>query len=168
MGTFEDSGACKGFAFIDFSSVDNATSALINIKNHFFNGRELKVEYAGVDAVRRGAAKHLVPAAAGGKGGKDRTEGGGKPFKARGPKPQKRSYGEEEAEQGENAMELDEPVSAPAPRERKPAFEDKRNKRECNDKKKGPRARPTPGAALALAKRETAAIMPSQGKKTTF
>ncbi|TEB18600.1 RNA-binding domain-containing protein, partial [Coprinellus micaceus] len=44
MGTFEDSGACKGFAFIDFSSVDNATSALINIRNHLFNGRELKVE----------------------------------------------------------------------------------------------------------------------------
>ncbi|TFY54410.1 hypothetical protein EVJ58_g8885, partial [Rhodofomes roseus] len=33
---------------------------------------------------------------------------------------------------------------------------------------KPPRARPKPGAALALAKRETAAIVPSQGRKIVF
>ena len=33
---------------------------------------------------------------------------------------------------------------------------------------KGPRTRPKPGAALALAKRESAAIIPSQGQKITF
>lgn len=33
---------------------------------------------------------------------------------------------------------------------------------------KGPRHRPKPGAALALAKRESAAILPSSGKKTVF
>ncbi|TEB37148.1 RNA-binding domain-containing protein [Coprinellus micaceus] len=161
MGTFEDSGACKGFAFIDFSSVDNATSALINIRNHLFNGRELKVEYAGIDAVRRGPAKHLVPAASGAKGGKDRGEGG-KSFKPRGPKPSKPAY------DTERNMEVDEPAPAPAPREDKPSWNDRPKKRVLNDTRKVPRARPTPGAALALAKRETAAIVPGQGKKTTF
>ncbi|KAF6747955.1 hypothetical protein DFP72DRAFT_1049879 [Ephemerocybe angulata] len=42
---------------------------------------------------------------------------------------------------------------------------DKRFRKEFD--KKG-RARPTPGAALALAKRETAGIVPSQGKKVVF
>ena len=35
-------------------------------------------------------------------------------------------------------------------------------------RRKGPRSRPKPGAALALAKRESAAIVPSQGQKITF
>jgi hypothetical protein len=33
---------------------------------------------------------------------------------------------------------------------------------------KGPKTRPKPGAALALAKRESVAIVPSQGQKITF
>ena len=33
---------------------------------------------------------------------------------------------------------------------------------------KGPRTRPKPGAALALAKRESAMIVPGQGHKITF
>lgn len=81
MGTFEDSGLCKGyvqsafylprtsihsflhltsFAFLDFSSVQHATDALVNPKNHHLNGRELKVQFASADAVRRGASKALV------------------------------------------------------------------------------------------------------------
>ncbi|MBW0488290.1 hypothetical protein O181_028005 [Austropuccinia psidii MF-1] len=54
MGTFEDSAECKGFAFVDFFNVQQATEALLNIKNHTLNGRKLVVEYASPDAVRRG------------------------------------------------------------------------------------------------------------------
>lgn len=38
-------------------TVEHATSALINPKNHQLNGRNLVVEYASPDAVRRGAPK---------------------------------------------------------------------------------------------------------------
>ncbi|KAI5985574.1 hypothetical protein EDC04DRAFT_3129610, partial [Pisolithus marmoratus] len=54
MGTFEDSGKCKGFAFVDFTSIEQATNALINPRNHRLKGRDLVVEYASPDAVRRG------------------------------------------------------------------------------------------------------------------
>ncbi|KAK2465961.1 hypothetical protein APHAL10511_001602 [Amanita phalloides] len=57
MGTFEDSGLCKGFAFVDFMSMEDATSALTHPKNSLLNGRKLVIEYASPDAVRRGAPK---------------------------------------------------------------------------------------------------------------
>lgn len=214
MGTFEDTGACKGydihyhkhsyfnltscasFTFIDFSSIDNATSALINLKNHHFNGRDLKVEYAGVDAVRRGAAKHLVPAAAPRGGPRKKSDGksdsSGPPRrKPSGDRDFTRKEAPVDASAGGDSMEVDEePRQARyQQREAKPrrAQEDmavdgkpaggKPRGRDGSEgrpafkrdfERKGPRARPTPGAALALAKRETAAIIPSQGKKTTF
>ncbi|KAF9031876.1 hypothetical protein BDZ89DRAFT_1012897 [Hymenopellis radicata] len=74
MGTFEDSGACKGFAFVDFASTEHATSALINIKNHFLDGRKLKVEYASADAVRRGQPKPKIPRDEGASDGRRRGE----------------------------------------------------------------------------------------------
>ncbi len=42
------------FAFVDFISVEHATAVLINPRNHKLNGRQLVVEYASPDAVRRG------------------------------------------------------------------------------------------------------------------
>jgi sirohydrochlorin ferrochelatase len=39
---------------VDFTSVEHATAALTNPKNHRLNGRHLVVEYASADAVRRG------------------------------------------------------------------------------------------------------------------
>ncbi|KAI9625223.1 hypothetical protein H4Q26_016414 [Puccinia striiformis f. sp. tritici PST-130] len=54
MGTFEDSGKCKGFAFVDFHTVEQATNVLVNMKNHRLDGRNLTVEYASAEAVKRG------------------------------------------------------------------------------------------------------------------
>ncbi|KAG0147917.1 hypothetical protein CROQUDRAFT_132214 [Cronartium quercuum f. sp. fusiforme G11] len=54
LGTFEDSGKCKGFGFVDFFSVQAATAALTNTKNYALLGRQLTLEYASADAVRRG------------------------------------------------------------------------------------------------------------------
>ncbi|KIP02111.1 hypothetical protein PHLGIDRAFT_503084 [Phlebiopsis gigantea 11061_1 CR5-6] len=56
MGTFEDTGKCKGWAFVDFTTTEHATTALTNPKNHFLGGRKLVVEYASPEAVRRGGA----------------------------------------------------------------------------------------------------------------
>ncbi|KAL1740205.1 hypothetical protein HDZ31DRAFT_1558, partial [Schizophyllum fasciatum] len=55
MATFEDSGKCKGFAFVDFGTKEFAEEALINPRNHHLNGRDLQVEFASAEAVRRGA-----------------------------------------------------------------------------------------------------------------
>ncbi|KAG2013138.1 single-stranded DNA binding protein [Coprinopsis cinerea AmutBmut pab1-1] len=207
MGTFEDTGACKGFAFVDFSSIDNATSALINPKNHHFNGRDLKVEYAGADAVRRGAAKHLLPGIAAASKDKSTRMSNGKKGEAGGnakrggPKSSSRSngvegdggWGEGGGEQGgrdsndksrsrsRNGGAASFDSGAGDEREggerggdggrergsgggRKFGGDRKQGQREF----KGSKARPKPGAALAQAKRETAAIIPSQGKKITF
>lgn len=116
------------------------------------------MEYAGIDAVRRGAAKHLVPAAA---GPKPARRGDGK---ARPPRP-KALDGDSnqnlEANDDEDAMQVDNEHQERKVRPRS-SFKEERGGR------KGPKARPKPGAALALAKRETAAIVESQGKKTTF
>ncbi|CUA70250.1 hypothetical protein RSOLAG22IIIB_00602 [Rhizoctonia solani] len=54
MGTFEDSGLCKGWAFLDFLNTPYATAVLVNPRNHHLNGRKLVLEYGSPDAVRRG------------------------------------------------------------------------------------------------------------------
>ncbi|GAA5865974.1 hypothetical protein JCM3774_005545 [Rhodotorula dairenensis] len=54
LGTFEDSGKCKGWAFVDFHLPAQATRALLNLHNHQLNGRKLNVEFASAEAVRRG------------------------------------------------------------------------------------------------------------------
>lgn len=61
MGTFEDSGKCKGFAFVDFDSAHHATAALIEPRNQRLLGRELVLQFAGIDAIRRGASRDLLP-----------------------------------------------------------------------------------------------------------
>ncbi|TFK28939.1 hypothetical protein FA15DRAFT_664579 [Coprinopsis marcescibilis] len=193
MGTFEDSGACKGFAFVDFSSIDNATSALINPRNHHFNGRDLKVEYAGADAVRRGAAKHLLPAGTGKKGdgissGRPRTGGprpnaggrggaGGRERRDldRSDKP-RTGYtrggadpaGDDVAAAVDAAMQAVGGVGSPSKAFNTDSREGSDRKKGGGKEHKGPRQRPKPGAALAQAKRETFAIIPSEGKKITF
>lgn len=53
MATFEDSGKCKGFAFIDFTTIEQVTSILKNRKLHTMNGRKLKMEYGEDRSLRR-------------------------------------------------------------------------------------------------------------------
>lgn len=162
MGTFEDSGLCKGFAFVDFTSIEHATDALINPKNHHLNGRTLVVEYAGADAVRRGAPKSakLVDREHKGKGG-DRPPRADNPRYKRDRLPR----------QVEEQPKTTETAEAVKPRQRK-SWDGKDSPAKGDIvhgvRHKGPKTRPKPGAALALAKRESVAIVPSQGKKITF
>ena len=44
----------NSWAFLDFVDITEATAALTNPRNHRMNGRDLKLEYASPDAVRRG------------------------------------------------------------------------------------------------------------------
>ncbi|CEL59482.1 RNA-binding protein rnp24 OS=Schizosaccharomyces pombe (strain 972 / ATCC 24843) GN=rnp24 PE=4 SV=2 [Rhizoctonia solani AG-1 IB] len=147
MGTFEDSGLCKGWAFLDFLNTTYATAVLVNSRNHHLNGRKLVLEYGSPDAVRRG--------------------GGG-------PRPNKRHVENEEAKEtpraakkrkfaegnAENADESED--VAKSPQKSKPKGD------EQYIRAKDGRLRPKPGAALAMAKKETVAIVPSTGKRTVF
>ncbi|KAK7054103.1 hypothetical protein R3P38DRAFT_3171626 [Favolaschia claudopus] len=156
MGTFEDSGLCKGFAFVDFTSIEHATSVLVNPKNHQLDGRQLKVEYASADAVRRGAPKEKREN--GGNGGTEGIPRWRKEAKSRGPRQEKKLEREKKATQMRKADTYAQPTTDVG---EGPTGTPER-------KRKGPKNRPKPGAALALAKRESAAILPSQGKKVVF
>ncbi|WVW80793.1 hypothetical protein I302_102780 [Kwoniella bestiolae CBS 10118] len=57
LGAFEDTGRCKGFAFLDFISTRHAKVALANRKNHYFNGRRLTVEFASEEAAKRSGGR---------------------------------------------------------------------------------------------------------------
>lgn len=52
MATFEDSGKCKGFAFVDFLNPDGPTNALKDRSVSHLNGRPLKMQY-GEDRSKR-------------------------------------------------------------------------------------------------------------------
>jgi len=128
---------------------------LVHPKNHHLDGRKLVVEYASADAVRRGGGA--------------------------GPRP--------------NKVSSLIAVTRPARRERRESVVSNRGERksrpETTNLTSGPRdeksmdsgrrsgatrkvdngtrkSRPAPGAALALAKREQVAIVPSQGRRIKF
>ncbi|CAE6481736.1 unnamed protein product [Rhizoctonia solani] len=148
MGTFEDSGLCKGWAFLDFLNTAYATAVLVNPRNHHLNGRKLVLEYGSPDAVRRG--------------------GGG-------PRPNKRHI-EKEEEHKETPRAAKKRKFAEANAENDDASEQatespKKPKPKGDEqyvRAKDGRLRPKPGAALAMAKKEAVAIVPSTGKRTVF
>ncbi|KAF8806211.1 hypothetical protein BYT27DRAFT_7191523 [Phlegmacium glaucopus] len=161
MGTFEDSGLCKGFAFVDFMTIEHATSALINPKNHQLNGRSLVVEYGSPDAVRRGAPKGK---SSGGAIAMDRRNR--RPTGPRHDSRSDRSFTKpEEASETADANEV---PAADSDLMNHTSDAKERTSSKNSIRHKGPKSRPKPGAALALAKRESAAILPSQGHKITF
>jgi len=165
LGTFEDTGKCKGWAFVDFTNTEHATSALINTKNHFLDGRKLVVEYASPDAVRRG----------GGPGHTRDKKPRGEKDGAKEQRPRRRVEDDSETsfkrkpkqEPARTDTEGDEQVQD-TPAKRRRVDDDSGTAGRGVKGGKNPRARAKPGAALALAKRETAAIVPAQGKKIVF
>ncbi|KAF5371198.1 hypothetical protein D9758_004099 [Tetrapyrgos nigripes] len=174
LGTFEDSGLCKGFAFVDFSGIEHATSALVNPRNHTFNGRKLVVEYASTEAVRRGPNKPKAE----GHDTEGRGRGNGK--SPRGVKHERndksrKSFSEsdewnpaavpgDEHDQGDRyAQEAGQSRDSGAKRTRRDGTN--------HPNGKGPRGRPKPGAALAQAVRQSAAIVTNSNaasKKIVF
>ncbi|KAF8760311.1 RNA recognition motif [Rhizoctonia solani] len=130
MGTFEDSGLCKGWAFLDFLNTAYATAVLVNPRNHHFNGRKLVLEYGSPDAVRRG--------------------GGG-------PRPNKRNMEKEEAKETPRAA-----------KKRKFAESNAENPDEKEGVESPQRPKSKGDDTLAMAKKETVAIVPSTGKRTVF
>jgi hypothetical protein len=145
-------------------TTEHATSVLINPKNHLLNGRKLVVEYAGADAVRRGAPKAKREA------GVDPPKRG--ESKSHGPRAERlqnrKSHDFSKDKAQESVAQSADVLKTQSRPTWRGADSDGRVPTGTDKKVKGPRVRPKPGAALALAKRETAAILPSQGKKITF
>lgn len=194
MGTFEDSGACKGydclfiyssilnltlffsFAFVDFSSTDNATSALINPKNHHLNGRNLVVEYASADAVKRGPNKPKVVDGEGGATRDSRKKPGSRLTSGRPDKPfrkferdESKDFSKKREEKADSHQSTDVVGDEPAAADHsEKAVRRFGGRSDDAPRHKGPRNRPKPGAALAQAKRQSAAIVPTSGKKIVF
>lgn len=140
MGTFEDSGKCKGFAFVDFDSASLATKALIEPRNGRLLGRLLQIEFASSDAVRRGASKDLLP---------DYV-----PERRR--RRSRSTFNDEDTK--ENALEE---------QDHDAAQEDNHTAPRRPGASRAPR-RVRPGAANASAPRQNYGIVPSEGKRTTF
>ena len=151
----------SSFAFVDFMTIEHATSALINPKNHQLNGRNLIVEYASPDAVRRGAPKGK---SSDGPIAKDRRNR--LPTRPYNDFKSNRSFTQPK-ETSESADAGKFPIADPdSTNHTSPVKERISSKGDVRHK--GPKTRPRPGAALALAKRESAAILPNQGHKIIF
>ncbi|CAO3645695.1 unnamed protein product [Mucor hiemalis] len=53
VATFEDSGKCKGFAYVDYFEVDAATKAIRAPDKHMLDGRKCRVEFGSAEAHMR-------------------------------------------------------------------------------------------------------------------
>lgn len=171
LGTFEDTGKCKGWAFVDFHLPAQATRALLNLHNHSLNGRSLNVEYASAEAVRRGGlgtrATSRANGAARARGGDEddeRPARGGAGEKRKG-----RDWDDSNMVEAAAAASAGQYYDGPPAARRAPrgdGFGGDRPRRDERPAKGGERAKP--GAALAMAQRASEAIVQSTGRKTTF
>ena len=148
------------WAFVDFTSTQHATASLINPRNHSLDGRKLVVEYASPDAVRRGGGPR-----------ESNIEGGGgrkvrKPKSAGYIRNKPKSAAGRVTEDGEKKLNKKERKAEKVTRKLEKDLGRKYGAVERASTGKG--ERPKPGAALALAQRGTAAILPSQGQKIAF
>ncbi|GAA5933532.1 hypothetical protein JCM3775_003724 [Rhodotorula graminis] len=173
IGTFEDTGKCKGWAFVDFHLAAQSTRALLNLHNHQLNGRKLNVEYASAEAVRRGQLgsravskqhgrqRREAPVDNGADNGYGERAGAGR-----------RKRGDREWDDGDVRSFAAEAVADAAAAAGGPPQRQRREKqprgagREPQALPGGKRAKP--GAALAMAQRASEAIVASTGRKVTF
>lgn len=142
MATFQDTGKCKGFAFVDFKDEAGATTALKSKLARELINRPLRMEYGEDRSKRTPNQKKREQIDA------YRAANG-----------QSEYVGPDEAESAPVARER--PVVA---RERTAAPPKKRTFRDDSNANK----RVKSSVALATAQRASQAIVPSAGKKTTF
>ncbi|PVF96480.1 hypothetical protein CPB86DRAFT_816357 [Serendipita vermifera] len=163
MGTFEDSGKCKGFAFLDFEETRYATEALTNPRNHSLNGRALVVEYASADAVRRGNIRREREAV-----GTTKSRQSRRPQKSEriAAKAAARKVILETATTTRDEAEDAEQARVSEHSQERSSLPQKNARRQSAGKSKT--ARLKSGAALANAQREKVAIVEHTGRKIVF
>ncbi|KAI0465390.1 hypothetical protein LJB42_000623 [Komagataella kurtzmanii] len=145
MATFEDSGKCKGFAFIDFLDVEGATNALNDKLCKRMVGRPLRMEY-GEDRSKRSPA-FRKPVEEG------EIDDSGNVIDSAIEKPKKKTFSDFDDPEEQN-LQRSAPQKSFAS---KPRFN-------TNE----PQGRVKSSVVLANAPRQSAAIVPSQGKKVKF
>ncbi|KAG9024532.1 hypothetical protein FRB95_011370 [Tulasnella sp. JGI-2019a] len=162
--TFPDTGKCKGFCFLDFESTAHATAALIHPGNHHWNNRDLILQYASLDAVRRGgypeADGKRVFVKGSQRGAVDAEVISTRLEAVDGPSTGSNSEDKASERLGGWQAKDNGQVSA------KPQSSIRRGP--TGGRVKQQRPRPKPGAALAAAQRATAGIVPGQGTKVKF
>ncbi|KAG0336137.1 hypothetical protein BG004_008183, partial [Podila humilis] len=152
LATFEDSGKCKGFAYIDYMAPESATTALTDPKKHFLDGRKLNLEYASAEATLKGNPREFR---------KRKREEADAEAIARGevPPSQKEQAGEDAA-------------AATAEEERRQFNAEQKAKRQRRQPGEQPvkklQGHQRPGFALANAQRATQGIVEFKGNKVTF
>ncbi|CCE42354.1 RNA recognition motif family protein [Candida parapsilosis] len=139
MATFQDTGKCKGFAFIDFKSEDGAITAMKSKLAKSMLNRKLRLEY-GEDRSKRRPKSHMRDDVEAG----DAADGR-KQYRER---PQENSHREK-----------------PQDNSHRERSQDNHYKKRSQEK---PQQREKSSVALATAQRASAAIVPSSGKKIKF
>lgn len=156
LGYMELILSVRRFGFVDFGSVEASTRALVNLKNFSHMGRQLTIEYASADAVRRGG------------GARPTTSKSNQPSRAPRSTPPSTATSNPRPQKPSRAP----PPTAPTPA--LPASEpvtDASSVALSGFKKKQFLGRVTPGAALANAKRAPIGIIKNPdkvGKKIVF
>ncbi|KAG8904760.1 hypothetical protein FRB99_001237 [Tulasnella sp. 403] len=145
LGTFQDTGKCKGWAFLDFVDTPHATVSLLRTRNHYMDGRQVVLEFASPDAVRRNHSDEQVKQRGTGRFAKDAKAS------------------QKTRPRGFPSIHLNDPEVVKGSAES--ATEEKRHPKYGTH---GPPHRQKPGAALAQAARKSVGIVQSQGKKTVF
>ncbi|VEU20382.1 DEKNAAC101373 [Brettanomyces naardenensis] len=154
MATFEDTGKCKGFAFIDFRDEEGPTAALKDRSCQRVMNRPLRMEYGSDRSKRRGVGANQPR-----NGGEERTERNSVPEELH---PQRRSFrGSRDNDEGyshenDSHRGFDRPKPTPyikRPRSREDDY--------------APNKRLKSSIALANAQRENPAAK-AQGKKIKF
>lgn len=141
MATFEDSGNCKGFSFVDFMTPESATKAMNDKRCKKLHGRNLRMEYGEDRSKRSNKAKH---------GGSSSTVAAEDSTYERKPERASDSAIAESVLSDGNASQS--------------------TKFNHSYKAKKPMSIPSdkPGLALANAQRGKVSIAPASGKKVTF
>ncbi|KAL8636474.1 MAG: hypothetical protein Q9228_006136 [Teloschistes exilis] len=76
--TDQETGQMKGFAYVEFNSIDDATAAFDAMKGTALNGRPIRVDYATSGGVNSGRGRGRGGFDRGGRGGGDRGGRGGR------------------------------------------------------------------------------------------
>ncbi|KAI9499153.1 hypothetical protein BDB00DRAFT_221107 [Zychaea mexicana] len=155
LGTFQDSGKCKGFGYVDFENVEDATKAIRATNKHTINGQKIRVEFGSEEAYRRGRPwlKRADERAASGGGD---TAGGNNGEQQDGQEQQQ--FNQAPVEQSEGFVE-----EYKRPREKRVKADRKPSSSTGSSDK-----RVAPGLALSQAQRQKPTVQAFKGTKITF
>ncbi|SPO31704.1 related to RNA-binding protein rnp24 [Ustilago trichophora] len=158
LGTFEDAPTkCKGFGFLDFHTVEQATCSLLDPRNTFLDGRKIILQYASADATRRGASKQQKSAIA-----------------SKRPNELRVGFQRNKPKRIQPHSESPPPIpgsfnpNAELPKKHKETKQERLERRQRDASNPSTQKRSRPGAALANAQRASTAVVQSTGTKISF